>query len=238
MGCQCPVCTSADPRDRRLRTSALIERADGHRVLIDCGPDFRAQMLRLPFRKLDGILLTHEHYDHVGGIDDLRPFSVFGDVDLYGDRHTLHDLKLRMPYCFVEHKYPGVPKLSLHEVSADGRVPIPGWDIRPVEVMHGKMPIFGYRVGPLTYITDMSRITDEEKLKLAGTEILVVNALRLTPHGSHQSLGEALALIEEIKPREAYLIHMSHQIGLHAEVAATLPPHVHLAYDGQEITFG
>lgn len=235
MGCGCPVCRSTDPHDRRLRTSALLETEAGRRILIDCGPDFRQQLLALPFKPLGAVLLTHEHYDHVGGLDDLRPFSVFGRVDVYADAYCAKHLLDRIPYCFVEHKYPGVPNIALHTVQPGVPFSVAGVEVLPLRVMHGKLLILGYRIGSLGYVTDMSAMDACDLERLRGVQTLVVNALRLEPHHSHQSLGEALQMISSLSPQESYLIHASHQIGLHAEVSAQLPPHVHLAYDGLQI---
>ncbi len=233
IGCTCKVCRSVDPHDRRLRTSALYVTDEGRRILIDCGPDFREQILRQPFSPIESVLLTHEHYDHVGGLDDLRPFSFHRAVDIYSNAICCQKLRERMPYCFVEEKYLGVPQISLHAVSADKPFRTAGVEVLPVEVMHDKLPIFGYRIGDMAYITDMSSISPKEKRKINGLNILVVNALRNHPHHSHQSLSEALELIEDVRPKFAYLIHMSHEIGLHAEVEKRLPQNVHLACDDQ-----
>lgn len=234
VGCQCAVCRSSDPHDKRLRTSALVEVGDT-RILLDCGPDFRAQVMNLPFRKIDGVLITHEHYDHVGGIDDLRPFCRLGEVQLYAEEYTGERLKRRMPYCFVEHKYPGVPQLSLHEVHPNQLFRINDVDILPIRVMHGPLPILGYRIGPLVYITDMKTLPEEEFANLEQVDCLIVNALRYQPHWTHQSVDEALAFASRVGARDTYFIHMSHHIGLHEEVAKSLPPHIHLTYDGMVI---
>ena len=232
IGCDCKVCRSADKRDSRLRCSALLETDSGNRILIDCGPDFRQQMLGVPFGRLDAVLLTHEHYDHIGGLDDLRPFCSFGDVYVYADSKTTHHVKESMPYCFEAHKYPGVPKLVMHEIEPNHPFRVGKDLIVPFSVMHGKMSILGFRIGSLAYITDMSYLPKESYGLFKGVTTLVTNALRLEPHHSHQTLGQALRFISHVHPRQAYLVHMSHQIGLHAEVDAILPEHVHLAYDG------
>ena len=234
IGCSCEVCTSRDPRDWRLRASVLVEVA-GKRLLIDCGPDFRYQMLRAKRYYLDAVLLTHEHYDHVGGLDDLRPFSREKDVAIYTEANVVEAIKTRMPYVFRAHKYPGVPNLVLHTV---GLAPFEaaGITIQPIRVMHAKLPILGFRIGDFAYLTDLKYLPEEEFAKLAGLEVLVVDALRRGTHLSHEGLEEALVLIARIRPKEAYLTHMSHRIGLHAQIDKQLPPHVHYAYDGLTLT--
>lgn len=234
IGCRCSVCTSTDPRDRRLRASALVE-TEGVRLLIDCGPDFRQQMLRLEFKPIDGVLLTHEHYDHVGGVDDLRPFCAFGDITLYGDRLTTGDIRTRMPYCFRPSLYPGVPRIALEEVEPHVPFRIKGVEVLPLRVLHGRLPILGYRIGTMAYITDLKTLPDEEWAHLQGLDCLIVNALRMELHDTHQSLSDALRMADRVGAKETYFIHMSHQIGLHAEVERALPPHTHLTYDGMEI---
>ena len=234
IGCSCEVCTSRDPRDWRLRASVLVEVA-GKRLLIDCGPDFRYQMLRERCVHLDAVLLTHEHYDHVGGLDDLRPFSREKDVAIYTEANVVEAIKTRMPYVFRAHKYPGVPNLVLHTV---GLAPFEaaGVRIQPVRVMHAKLPILGFRIGDFAYLTDLKYLPEEEFAKLEGLEVLVIDALRRGTHLSHEGLEEALVNIARIRPKLAYLTHMSHRIGLHEEIEKQLPPGVHYAYDGLELT--
>ena len=234
IGCTCPVCTSSDPRDHRLRASALIE-TDDTRILIDCGPDFRTQVLGLPFKKIDGVLITHEHYDHVGGLDDLRPFCRFGEVPIYAEPHTAERLRTRMPYCFVDHSYPGVPNIPLQEIEENRTFLINHIPVTPLRVMHGRLPILGYRIGNIGYITDMLTMPDVSYEQLHQLDVLVVNALRIAPHPTHQNLAEALDTARRIGAKETYFIHMSHHIGLQAEVETQLPPHVYFASDGLEI---
>jgi phosphoribosyl 1,2-cyclic phosphate phosphodiesterase len=236
IGCNCKVCRSEDPRDKRLRCSALLEEGDT-RILIDCGPDFRQQILPWDFRKMDGILLTHIHYDHVAGIDDIRPFCVFGAVPVYADEKTARGLRHTMPYCFAEHPYPGVPLLELHVVEPNIPFVIGGIEVMPIQVMHGKLSILGFRFGKLAYITDMKTIAPDQLPYLKGVETLVVNALRLTKeHHSHQLLDDAVAFAQQLGAKTTYLIHVTHDIGLHRETEKMLQGNIHLAYDNLKIT--
>ena len=250
IGCECRVCKSTDPKDKRLRCSALVE-TETTRLLIDCGPDFRQQMLPQPFRKIDGILITHAHYDHMGGMDDIRPYCQFGEINVYADPIARQGLMEMLPYCFAEHRYPGVPAIGLHEIHKHEPFRIGDIEIMPIEVIHGKLPILGYcfvqvsesnhklqtsQSSQLTYITDMKTIGDEELPYIEGSEVLVVNALRVgKPHHSHQLLDDALVFAERVGAGRTFLIHPSHDIGLHEEVNAQLPSHIQLAYDGQVV---
>ncbi len=233
IGCQCRVCQSADPHDKRTRCSALVE-TEQTRLLIDCGPDFRQQILPQPFRKIDGILITHSHYDHMGGMDDIRPYCQFGEINVYADPIARKAMLQMLPYCFAENRYPGVPAIGLHEILPHVPLHIGDIDIMPIEVMHGMLPILGYRIGKLAYITDMKTIADSELQYLEGTEVLVVNALRFTkPHHSHQLVDDAIQFARRVGARHTLLIHVCHDIGLHEEVNHILPQGVELAYDGQ-----
>lgn len=236
IGCHCGVCRSRDPRDRRLRTSALLS-VGGMHIVIDAGPDFRYQMLREGVEDLDAVLLTHPHRDHVGGLDDVRPFNYYQKrpMPVYGNAHTLEAVKRNIAYAFDEHPYPGAPQFELHEVETEP-FEIGSVEILPIRVLHYKMPINAYRIGDLTYITDANRIEPESMEKIRGSRVLVVNALRKEPHLSHFSLSEALALIDEIRPETAYLTHISHNLG-YAGISAELPANVRLAYDGLRIGF-
>ena len=237
IGCQCEVCRSSDQHDKRLRCSALIE-TPTTRVLIDVGPDFRQQMLPLEFKKIDAVLLTHIHYDHVGGLDDLRPFCQFGEVNIYADKITSDGLMQTVPYCFAEHRYPGAPKINLHTITPHQSLNVNELEIIPFTVMHGKLPITGFRIGDLTYITDMKTISDGDFEFVRGTKTLVVNALRYTPlHHSHQSVDDAVEFAKRVGAEQTWLIHSCHDIGLHAEVNKKLPAEIQLAFDGQEIFF-
>jgi phosphoribosyl 1,2-cyclic phosphate phosphodiesterase len=208
---------------------------DGYRLLLDCGPDFRQQMLRIPFARLDAVLLTHEHYDHVAGIDDLRPYSVFGDVHIYADSLTVTDLKQRIPYCFVEHKYPGVPQLHLHVLQPHDSFDIGPFHILPLKVMHGRLPILGYRINNMAYITDMKSIPEEELFYLEGLDFLIINGLRHEPHNTHQTIEEAALFAEKIGAKQARIIHLSHHAHRHEVVNLTLPGNIQVGYDGEEV---
>lgn len=237
IGCHCRVCASDDPKDKRMRTSALVETEDA-RILIDCGPDFYHQAQRIPFRKIDAILLTHRHYDHVGGLDDIRPFFYeFGDIHVYANDDTAKAITQTMPYCFGDHLYPGVPRLDLRVIKPHQELKVGGTTIVPIEVMHKKLPILGYRIGEkLAYITDMKTIAETEYKYLEGVETLVVNALRFTDdHPAHMLVDEAIAFARRIGARKVYFTHTTHNIGLHDEANARLPEGFQFAHDGQEI---
>lgn len=233
--CDCKVCRSTDPRDKRMRTSALLEIGDTV-ILIDCGPDFYHQMLASGTKRIDAVLLTHSHYDHVGGIDDMRPFchAMGGHLPVYCKHDVADDLRSRVPYCFATHLYPGVPTFAINEIDRDP-FPVNGIEILPLPVMHGKLEIRGYRIGSFAYITDCLTMPDKTIERLKGTDTLVINALRIKEHPTHMNLAQALDVIELVKPRRAFLTHLSHDMGLHATVQPTLPPEVRIAWDGLTI---
>lgn len=236
IGCRCEVCQSADKRDQRLRTSAMIECEDC-RIVIDAGPDFRQQMLRTGVRAIDAILLTHEHKDHTGGLDDVRAFN-FVDyptirvVDIFANAQTALAIKKDYDYAFAENKYIGAPEMRLHEIDTTKHFTVKGHEIIPINGRHSeRFFVTGYRIGPLAYMTDFKELLDGEEQKLQGIDTLVVNALRFKSHHSHFNVEEAVALINRIKPRVAYLTHLSHDIGLHTEAVSKLPEGVYLGYD-------
>lgn len=233
VACDCPVCTSTDLKDKRMRASVLVQ-THGMKILIDASADFRRQALDNNIYDLNAVLITHSHYDHVGGIDDLRPFCAYGNLPMYVRKDVDADLRRRLDYCFTEHPYPGVPTFDM-KIIDNYPFFINGLKIIPIEVIHGKKPIYGYRIGKFAYVTDAKYINDTEKEKLEGLDVLIINALRIREHFAHFSLREALALIDEVKPKEAYLTHFSHEIGLNEELEKQLPPHVHPCYDGLEI---
>ena len=238
IGCKCKVCTSTDPRDKRLRCSALIE-VDNKRILIDCGPDFRQQMLQIPFAQLDGVLITHEHYDHVGGLDDLRSFCRLGDVDIdiYAQESCANNLRQRIPYCFKpkEERYEGAPSFNLIHITPHHPFIIGDTvEIMPIRIMHADLPIVGFKIRNLVYITDMKTIPDEELPFIEEPQVLIVNALHHSTHFSHQTIKEAVAFAQKIHAHTTYLIHVSHHVS-HEEDQAKLPPNIYLAYDGLEI---
>ncbi|WP_017732975.1 MBL fold metallo-hydrolase [Nafulsella turpanensis] len=236
IGCPCKVCHSLDFRDKRLRTAAHIA-IEGKSFVIDTGPDFRQQMLREKISTLDAILFTHEHKDHTAGLDDIRPFNFRQrrDMPVYGRRQVIEQLKTEFAYAFSEKKYPGTPEIKT-QVIENAPFAIDGITIHPVEVHHYKLPVFGYRINGFSYITDASSISPAEKEKIKHSKVLVLNALQKEEHISHFTLSEALALIEELEPEQAYLTHISHRLGLHEEIQQELPESVALAYDGLKIT--
>jgi len=230
IGCQCNTCRSADRKDKRLRASVMI--TDGSKkLLIDCGPDLRQQLLTNDVDSLSAILLTHEHYDHVGGLDDVRPL---GEMQLYAEKRVLSVVQRNMPYCFEDKKYPGVPSIHLHEISENDFY-IDDILVQPVRVMHAKLPILGFRVGKVAYLTDIKTLGDSSMAKLQDLDILVMSALRINPHISHLSLNEAMDIALKIGARMTYFTHMSHDMGLHEEVNKSLPENIQLAYDGLQV---
>lgn len=235
IGCTCKVCRSVDFRDKRFRTSIHLA-VDSQSLVVDTGPDFRQQMLRENICKLDAILFTHEHKDHTAGLDDIRPFNFRQKTDMpvYGRQQVIDQLKTEYAYAFREKKYPGVPQIITHTIINEP-FSINGTTINPIEVFHHKLPVFGFRIKDFTYITDASYISAEEKEKVKNSEVLVLNSLQKEEHISHFTLQEALDLIQELKPRKAYLTHISHKLGLHDEISRELPQGVELAYDSLKI---
>lgn len=235
VACNCEVCTSADSKDTRLRSSIMV-RSDTTTVIVDATPDFRYQMLRENVRHIDAILITHSHKDHIAGVDDTRPFQFFSHkpTEIYGNKMSLQGVRSEIPYAFEPLKYPGIPKVHLHEISAEpfiiGDIPVV-----PISVWHYKMPVLGFRFANFTYITDANSIDDCEKKKIIGSEILVLNSLRNEPHISHFTLQQAIDMVEELQVPKAYFTHISHQLGLHKAVNALLPQNIKLAYDGLKI---
>ncbi|MDF9797698.1 phosphoribosyl 1,2-cyclic phosphate phosphodiesterase [Catalinimonas alkaloidigena] len=235
INCQCKVCSSLDYRDKRLRSSVHIE-VDDKSFIIDSGPDFRQQVLSNQITKLDALIFTHQHKDHIAGMDDVRGFNFTQqkDMPVYASSQVIRQLKQEFAYVFVNDKYPGVPRVVVNEIQNQPFI-AEGVTFTPIEVLHYKLPVFGYRIGNFTYITDAKTIAEEEKEKLFGTEVLVLNALQHKQHISHFTLEESLALIEEINPRRAFLTHISHNLGMHQEVSRMLPLGVQLAYDSLSI---
>lgn len=238
IGCQDPVCLSNDLKDKRLRTSALITTDEDKKILIDCGPDFRQQMISNQERSLDAVLITHEHNDHIIGLDDLRPliFNNKKDMPLYCSQRVSHEIMQRFPYAFSNEKYPGAPSFELNIINH--KFTIFNEEITPISVMHGKLPIFGYKIKNLAYITDANFISDEEKENLKNLDVLIINCLRKEKtHHSHYILPEILNLVGELQPKQTYLTHISHHFGFHTEIEKMLPKSISPAYDGLEIYF-
>lgn len=233
IGCECEVCKSSNPKDKRLRTSVLISDEDKN-ILIDCGPDFRQQMLNYNIKHIDAVLLTHHHYDHISGLDELRSFTYTQPMPIYMEQNVADSIKRMYPYCFSENRYPGVANIDI-KIVYNTPFEIFGRDIIPIRLMHYNLPILGYRCGNVAYITDMLTIPDDEIEKLRSLDVLIINALRKTKHISHQTLQDALNIVERVSPKKTYLIHMSHQMGLHDEVSKQLPENVYFAYDGLQI---
>ncbi|HLS29655.1 MAG TPA: MBL fold metallo-hydrolase [Flavobacteriaceae bacterium] len=236
IGSNHPVCLSKDHKDKRLRTSAMIE-WENKRYIIDCGPDFRQQMLANKVERIDGILYTHEHTDHMIGMDDIRPFYFEqGNIPIYAEPRVLDALAHRFDYIFdTALKYPGIPSVEVHPIS-DQPFFLGNQKVIPIRIYHGRLPIYGFRFGDFTYITDGKTIPKEEFEKIKGTRVLVLNALRREPHLTHFNLEEALELVEKINPQKAYFTHISHLLGFHEEVEKQLPKNVHLAFDNLKLT--
>jgi phosphoribosyl 1,2-cyclic phosphate phosphodiesterase len=237
IACPCEVCNSKNEKDKRLRSSILVQSAKTT-LIVDTGPDLRTQLLKIDLKKLDAVLFTHPHKDHIAGLDDVKAFNYFmkKPMQLYANALTEEAIRREFYYAFTENKYPGIPELKINLISSEpfmiGDIPI-----IPILTWHLNMPVFGFRFGEFTYITDANRIDDEEKEKVKGSEVIVLNALRKQSHIAHFTLGEAIDLVQELEIPTAYFTHISHQLGLHDEVESELPDGIHLAYDGLELNF-
>ena len=231
MACHCAVCQSQDERDKRLRASIMVETKEGKRVLLDCGPDFRQQSLRYGIEHVDGILMTHIHFDHAEGINEIRPLQ---EADIYCERSVKEGILRFYPYLFGEHPYPGAPELRLHEIDAEHGFTLCGMKITPIRAMHGKLPVLGYRFDDeLVYLTDFSQVEERESEKMRGVKVAILDALREKEHPSHVNLSQAMELADRLEIPQVYFTHMSHDMGLHAWRNEQLPPSRQLAYDGQ-----
>ncbi len=235
VACPCNVCHSSDPKDKRLRSSILVE-TNNRTFVIDTGPDFRQQMLRENITKMDAVIFTHEHKDHTAGFDDIRAFNFVNKrkMDVYASARVQEAIRREYAYIFSDFKYPGIPEINLHLLE-NKLFSIEGVAIIPIEVLHYKLPVFGFRFGDFTYVTDANYISDSEKEKMKNSKVLVLNALRKEPHISHFTLEQAIELVKELKPEKAYFTHVSHQLGLQAEIQKELPGNIEIAFDGLKI---
>ncbi len=233
IGCNCKVCNSSNPKDNRLRSSILIQK-NNTTIIIDTGPDFRQQMLRIKNTQMDAVVFTHGHKDHVAGLDDIRAYNYILNkkIDVFADELTTQTLKTEFSYIFREDKYPGIPDIELHPIINNKKIIIKDMVLEPIQVMHYKLPVFGFRVDNFVYITDANFIAPEELIKIMDAEVLVINALRNEKHISHFSLEEAIALAKSVNAKKTYCTHISHQLGMHQQVSEKLPAGISLAYDG------
>jgi phosphoribosyl 1,2-cyclic phosphate phosphodiesterase len=233
IGCDCAVCTSTDPRDNRLRCSVLIEDRE-KKIVIDSGPDFRQQLLRAKVKNLDAVVFTHEHKDHLAGLDEVRAFNFLNNgkpFPIYATEHVQRAIRREYAYIFETPSYPGIPKLDIHTIDAKP-FSAEGVEMIPIQVYHHLLPVLGFRVGTFVYITDANRIDEEERKKIRGADVIVLNALRREAHISHFTLQQAIELVDDLKPKMAYLTHLSHQMGKHGDVEKELPANIRIAYDG------